>query len=469
MDYYRVLSISWLSEFENSMTTLARQPEQAQSIVIIGIGQSGLSCARFLVNKGYTVAMMDTREQPPALATLQSELPEVLITTGGLDEHLMHQASMIVLSPGVDPRQAEIVTAKQANIELVGDIELFARVANAPVIAITGSNGKSTVTTLLAAMADESGQHIQVGGNLGTPALDLIVKPSPDFYILELSSFQLETVKSLNAFVATVLNVSPDHLDRYDCEQDYIDAKATIFNGDGVMVLNSDDPHVMQLARDGRNQIQFSLEASDGVNFGLAEVDGNIWLAEGKQVLLPVDELMIKGKHNVANALAALAIGSAMGLSMSAMVRALKTYPGLPHRCRLVKEINNVRWFNDSKATNVGACVAAIEGLADSGKMILIAGGVGKDQDFSELTAVLKSHVREIIVLGHDAELIAKEAPAEVTVHRVATLKEAVSVAYQVARAGEIVLLSPACASFDMFSGYAERGEKFETLVREIS
>jgi UDP-N-acetylmuramoylalanine--D-glutamate ligase len=318
-------------------------------------------------------------------------------------------------------------------------------------------------------MADESGQHIQVGGNLGTPALDLIVKPSPDFYILELSSFQLETVKSLNAFVATVLNVSPDHLDRYDCEQDYIDAKATIFNGDGVMVLNSDDPHVMQLARDGRNQIQFSLEASDGVNFGLAEVDGNIWLAEGKQVLLPVDELMIKGKHNVANALAALAIGSAMGLSMSAMVRALKTYPGLPHRCRLVKEINNVRWFNDSKATNVGACVAAIEGLADSGKMILIAGGVGKDQDFSELTAVLKSHVREIIVLGHDAELIAKEAPAEVTVHRVATLKEAVSVAYQVARAGEIVLLSPACASFDMFSGYAERGEKFETLVREIS
>ena len=448
------------------MNTLAQQAEHRQSILIIGIGQSGLSCARFLVGQGYTVAIMDTREQPPALNVLQTELPEVLVKTGGLDQKLMQQADMIVLSPGIDPRLPEIVAAKNANIEIVGDVELFARNANAPIVAITGSNGKSTVTTLLAEMAEESGMTVKVGGNLGTPALDLITEPAPNFYIVELSSFQLETVRSLNAFVATVLNVSPDHLDRYDTEQDYIKAKATIYNGSGVMVLNRDDDHVMQLSLRGRNQIHFSLETCDGVDFGVVEQEGIRYLAEGQQTLLAIDDLLIKGKHNVSNALAALALGSAMGLAMPAMTATLKHYPGLPHRCSLVAEKDNIQWFNDSKATNVGACIAAIEGLADRGKMLLIAGGVGKDQDFSELTAVLDKHVEAVILLGQDAALISAVIPSNVSVHNAKSMDEAVKLANEIAVAGQTVLLSPACASFDMFSGYAERGEVFERAVR---
>jgi len=450
------------------MNSSAQHVERTQSALIIGIGQSGLSCARFLVEQGYTVAIMDTREEPPALHLLQTELPEVLVTTGGLDENMMQQADMIVLSPGVDPRLPEIVAAKQANIEIVGDVELFARNANAPIVAITGSNGKSTVTTLLADMAVESGMVVKVGGNLGTPALDLITEPAPNFYIVELSSFQLETVRSLNAFVSTVLNVSPDHMDRYDTELDYIKAKATIYNGNGVMVLNRDDHNVMQLSRLDRNHIHFSLESCDGVDFGLLEQDGNVYLAEGLQPLLDINELLIKGKHNVANALAALALGSAIGLSMTAMIASLKHYPGLPHRCRLVAEKDNVQWFNDSKATNVGACIAAIEGLADSGKIVLIAGGVGKDQDFSDLTPVLSKDVKAVILLGQDAALISASIPSGVVIHNASSMADAVRIADQVSAAGQNVLLSPACASFDMFSGYAERGDVFERAVRAL-
>ena len=450
------------------MISLARQTDKAKSILIIGIGQSGLSCARFLVKHGYTIAMMDTREQPPGLKILQTELPEVLVITGGLNESIMLQADMIILSPGIDPRLPEIVAVKRKNIELVGDVELFAREANAPIVAITGSNGKSTVTTLLAEMAIESNQRVQVGGNLGTPVLELLIEPAPDFYIVELSSFQLETVCSLNAFVATVLNVSPDHMDRYDTEQQYKDTKATIYNGNGVMVLNRDDENVIQLARNDRNQIHFSLDARDGVDFGLLEKDGCMWLAEGSQALLPIDELKIKGKHNVANALASLAIGSAMGLSMMTMITTLKRYPGLPHRCTLVANNDGIQWFNDSKATNVGACIAAIEGLADSGKIILIAGGVAKDQDFTDLTAVINKYVSAVIVLGQDAQLISAVVPKEVNTYYVDTIDNAVKQAKDIAECGANVLLSPACASFDMFSGYAQRGEAFEAAVEKL-
>jgi len=450
------------------MNTLARNAEQAQSILIIGLGQTGLSCARFLVAQGYAVAMMDTRDAPAGLSVLQTELPAVLVKTGGLDRAWMQQADMIVLSPGVDPRLSEIVAAKEAGIELVGDIELFARYANAPIVAITGSNGKSTVTTLLAEMAEKAGKIIQVGGNLGTPALDLIIEPAPDFYILELSSFQLETVTSLNSFVATVLNVSPDHLDRYDSEQHYKQAKSTIFNGDGVMIMNRDDESVMQLSREGRNHITFGLGESKGVDFGIVNIDGAAWLAEGEQALLAVDKLKIKGKHNVANALASLAMGSAMGLAMPAMITALQGYTGLPHRCRFVNEIDGVNWFNDSKATNVGACVAAINGLADSGKITLIAGGVGKEQDFSALTASIKAHVSLVIVMGKDAATIEAVVPADIECVHVDNMIEAVRLAHLMTVTGANVLLSPACASFDMFSDYAARGDAFESAVKAL-
>ncbi|MFW5451161.1 MAG: UDP-N-acetylmuramoyl-L-alanine--D-glutamate ligase [Methylophagaceae bacterium] len=447
---------------------MANKTEQTNSFLIIGLGQTGLSCARFLVQQGYAVAMMDTREQPPSLTIVQQELPEVLVSTGGLISEWMLKSDTIVLSPGVDPRLAEIKVARDAGIEIIGDIELFARHANAPVVAITGSNGKSTVTTMIAEMSVTAGKQVQVGGNLGTPALDLITEPAPDFYIIELSSFQLETVESLNAAVSVVLNVSPDHLDRYDTEQQYQNVKAKIYSGSGVMVINRDDPLVNSWSMESRDQIGFSLHKPQHNDFGLIRQDGKIWLAQGEQVLLAVNDLQIAGQHNVSNALAALAIGSAMALTMPAMLTAIQSYRGLPHRCYLVADHQGVRWLDDSKATNVGACLAAIEGLAGSGNIILIAGGVAKDQDFSPLIEALKIHVKAVILFGQDARLIAEVVPENVHKIDVNSLTDAVTTAQQLASYGDNVLLSPACASFDMFTSYVERGECFGQAVKEL-
>ncbi len=451
------------------MSLLPNQAIDSQSYLIIGLGQTGLSCVRFLVKQGYAVAIMDTREQPPELATLQAEYPEVIVHIGGLESAWLLQAAVIVISPGVDPRLPEIVAAKQAGIEIIGDIELFARYANAPIVAITGSNGKSTVTTLLAEMVEQAAKTMRVGGNLGTPALNLICEPAPDFYIVELSSFQLETVNTLNAFASTVLNISPDHLDRYDSVEDYQLAKSRIFNGDGVMVINRDDEIVKKLAAAERKQIGFSVEDTEGVDFGVVNQNGKQWLAEGKQPLIAVNELKIVGKHNVANALAALALGTAMALPMTAMLTALKCYSGLAHRCRLVVEHNNIRWFNDSKATNVGASIAAIEGLDANGKIILIAGGIAKEQDFSGLRLTLKRAVHSVILMGKDAKLIADIVPKEIGLYFVTTMQDAVIKAHAIAQSGDHVLLSPACASFDMFTGYAERGDVFEAVVKAVA
>lgn len=469
MDYYGIPSIGRPSELENTMNTTLNQQSNSLSYLIIGLGQTGLSCVRFLVKQGYNVAIMDTREQPPELVTLQTEYPEVIVHVGGLNAAWLKKADVIVLSPGVDPRLPEIVAATQAGVELVGDIELFARYANAPIVAITGSNGKSTVTTLLAEMAEQAGVAIQVGGNLGTPALDLICEPAPNFYIVELSSFQLETVRSLNAFASTVLNISPDHLDRYNSVEDYQNVKSRIYNGDGVMVINCDEDIVNKLTLTGRNNIGFSLQETEGVDFGVINQGGKQWLAVGKLALLVVEELKIVGKHNIANALAALALGSAMALPMADMLMALKQYPGLPHRCRLVMEYENIRWFNDSKATNVGASVAAIEGLNAKGKIILIAGGVAKEQDFSALVPSLKNYVHTVIVIGRDAKLIADIVPENIEIYYAATMENAVIKSQKIAVVGDNILLSPACASFDMFSSYVERGNVFEAAVKALA
>ena len=450
------------------MNAMANQQPQRQSFLIVGLGQTGLSCARFLVSQGYAVAIMDTREQPPELSTLQAELPEVLVKTGGLLRDWLLKSDTIVLSPGVDPRLPEIKDAREAGVEIIGDIELFARYANAPIVAITGSNGKSTVTTMLAEMAVTAGKQVQVGGNLGTPALELIIQPAPDLYILELSSFQLETVESLNAYASVVLNVTPDHLDRYDTEQAYRDAKAKIYAGSGVKVINQDDPIVSSWSTPQREQISFTLSQPKNNDFGLIKKNGQLWLAQGEQALLAINDLKIAGKHNVANVLAALALGSAIELPMPAMLTAIQSYRGLPHRCYLVAEHQGVRWLDDSKATNVGACLAAIEGIADNGNIILIAGGVAKDQDFSALTNALKSHVKAVVLLGQDAQLIAEIIPGNVQQVFANDMDDAVGKAQQLAISGDNVLLSPACASFDMFTGYIQRGEKFAQAVKEL-
>jgi UDP-N-acetylmuramoylalanine--D-glutamate ligase len=450
------------------MSVMPHISEQSQSFLIVGMGQTGLSCARFLVARGYRVAMMDTREAPPSLTVIQTDLPEVLIKTGGLEAEWLLKADTLVLSPGVDPRTAEIKAAREAGIEIVGDIELFARYANAPVIAITGSNGKSTVTTMVAEMAVAAGKKIEVGGNLGVPALDLIKETAPDFYIVELSSFQLETVESLDAYAAVILNVSPDHMDRYDSVEDYQDAKSKIYSGSGVKVINRDDVFVQNWAHGKANQLGFTLHAPSGSDFGVISQNEQLWLAHGEQPLIAVNDLKIGGKHNVANALAALVLGHVMQLPMLAMLDAIKEYRGLPHRCYIVAEHNGTRWIDDSKATNVGACIAAIEGLADHSKLIVIAGGVGKEQDFLPLRTIFDKYVSCVVLIGQDAKLIANVLPQSVTQIYAVDMDDAVQKASDMANVYSTVLLSPACASFDMFSGYVERGEVFAKAVRGL-
>lgn len=441
---------------------------QHKNCVIVGLGQTGLSCVQFLRKQGAAVAIMDTRDVPPALHSLQQDYPEALVHTGSLSAEWLQHADQIILSPGVDPRLPELQAAARDGIEIIGDIELFARHADAPVIAISGSNGKSTVTTLVSLMAQLAGRKVATGGNLGTPALDLLDEAPVDFYILELSSFQLETVSSLNAFASVVLNLSPDHLDRYDSLKDYQQTKQRIYQGDGVMIINRDDPVVNAMAKADRQTVGFSLQAPGEHDFGLRNIDGENWLYEGPYQLMPVSEMKIAGQHNIANALAALALGSVMGLPMHAMLSALREFKGLPHRCRLVRERRGVRWYNDSKATNVGASIAAIEGLAGTGELVLILGGVGKGQDFSGLTPVLEAHVHAVVLIGEATAEIAGIVPSKVIAQTADSIKAAVNQAAQLAREGMQVLLSPACASFDMFISYVDRGQQFEQAVREL-
>lgn len=450
------------------MTTELNQQSSHYSL-IVGLGQTGLSCARFLLQQGNAVAVIDSSSQPPCLNALQKDYPEVVVKTGDIPADWLMRADSIILSPGVDPRLTQIQQAAAAGIEIIGDIELFARYANAPIIAITGSNGKSTVTTLVGLMAQMAEKVVAIGGNLGTPALDLLTNdPAPDFYILELSSFQLETVESLNAFASVILNVSPDHLDRYDSVEAYQQVKQKVYRGTGVMVINRDDPIISAMAYENRNQLGFSLHPSQGYEFGLLQQDEDLWLAEGETPLMLVSEMKITGKHNIANALAALALGSVMGLPMDVMLKALREFKGLPHRCRFVRELNGVRWFNDSKATNVGACIAAINGLAEQGDIVLIAGGVGKGQDFAPLAPVLAEFVSAVVLIGQAAEDISRHVPESVQLHFAADINAAVQLANNAATPGQQVLLSPACASFDQFTSYADRGERFEQAVREL-
>ena len=373
----------------------------------------------------------------------------------------------MIVSPGISVQQPLIAAARQRGASIIGDIELFARVANSPVVAITGSNGKSTVTTLFAEMAQQASMQVRVGGNLGTPALELLDEKA-ELYVLELSSFQLETTDSLDAIVSVILNISEDHMDRYTDLQAYVDAKAKIFNGHGAIVVNQDDAIVMQLATQldqQRKQINFTLNQPADNGYGLCLDDGESCLCRGSDILLPMSKVAIKGTHNIANALAALALGEAIALPLPAMLEALQTYTGLPHRTQWVMEWRGVNWFNDSKATNVGAAVAAIEGVPGEA-IILIAGGQGKGQDFSPLTHALKKRVKALVLIGEDAALLATVTPDSIPVEFASDMTTAVSMAAGHATQGDAVLLSPACASFDMFSNYEQRGEVYMAAVR---
>jgi UDP-N-acetylmuramoylalanine--D-glutamate ligase len=442
-----------------------------QRVLVVGLGDTGLSCVRFLHERGVELAVTDSRISPPGLEKLHDEFPDVGAFLGGFDIQAIQRADVLLLSPGVSLKTPEIAEAVAQGKPIIGDIEVFARCVDTPVVAITGSNGKSTVTALLGEMARLARIQVDIGGNIGTPALQLVDHDdAAELFVLELSSFQLETTFSLNAAASVILNVSEDHMDRYATLDEYAAAKARIYHGSGAVVINQDDPYVQALGGklDTQRDIYYFTLAQPANDhcFGVMRVHGQDVLARGSQALLAVDEIRIKGQHNVANALACLALGSAVKLPMPAMLEALRNFPGLPHRMQWVAEHDGVQWFNDSKATNVGAALAAISGLS-ANTLFVILGGQGKDQDFSPLRDVLAGRNSHALLLGEDADRIAAALGDRVPQTRVADMAEAVHTALRLVKAGDVVLLSPACASFDMFNGYAHRGQVFTRLVQE--
>ncbi|MGR8941222.1 MAG: UDP-N-acetylmuramoyl-L-alanine--D-glutamate ligase [Gammaproteobacteria bacterium] len=435
----------------------------SSKILVVGLGVTGLSVARYLFRFGFNFAVVDSRNNPPALKEFSEEMPDVPIFTGKFNDEAFRVASHLVVSPGVPLTESAISQAVASGTVIVSDIDLFSCSTNAPIVAITGSNGKSTVTTMLGEMAKASGKLVGVGGNLGTPALDLLDTPA-DLFVLELSSFQLERTSGLKAAAATVLNVSADHLDRHSDVAAYAKIKQRIFEGDGVMVINADDFWVNAMRRKGRRTYTFSIKQA--ADFALAKIEGVEWLVYGGKQVLALSELPLEGRHNAANALAALALGVAVGLNQKAMCDALRHFKGLPHRMQRVAKIHDVSWVNDSKATNIGACVAALQGY--DRKVILIAGGDAKGADMSELKPVVEAKVKSVVLMGKDAALIEHALMGCVPVHRVQNMREAVQAAAGLAQAGDCVLLSPACASLDQYKNYQERGEKFIKAVMEL-
>ncbi len=444
-----------------------KRPEVAAKTLIVGLGATGLSCARYLAAQGVQIAVADSRTAPPGLAVLNAEHPDIAVFLGPFEDGVFDTAQCLVVSPGVPLATPQIDAARRRGVPVIGDIELFVRDARAPIVAITGSNGKSTVTELLGEMARAAGIKVKVGGNLGTPALDLL-EAAAELYVLELSSFQLESTVSLQAAVAAVLNVSPDHMDRYPELTAYVAAKAKILRGAGVGVCNADDPTVAAM-RGADDAWYFTLgEAQDAKTFGVGVLEGRAVLCRGDDPLVAADELRMPGLHNRANALAALAIGSALGLDPAVMIDTLRSFRGLPHRTEFVAEIDGVRWYNDSKGTNPGAAIAALRGLAetDSGRTVLIAGGQCKGADFTPLTPVLAQCARAVVLIGRDSAAVAAALPEGLARSNAVDMDDAVTQAAAFARTGDRVLLSPACASFDMFSDYAQRGDRFMQAVR---
>ncbi|MCU7814377.1 MAG: UDP-N-acetylmuramoyl-L-alanine--D-glutamate ligase [Candidatus Thiodiazotropha sp. (ex Rostrolucina anterorostrata)] len=450
---------------------MTQQETKPGKTLIVGLGVTGLSCVRHLAAQGISLAVTDSREQPPGLEALRKEFPDMALFLGGFQPEAFQAASQLVVSPGISLDEPLIQAAREQGIEIVGDVELFARAVKAPVVAITGSNGKSTVTTLLGEMARMAGVRVAIGGNLGEPALALLDE-AVELYVLELSSFQLESTWSLTPTAAVVLNISPDHMDRYKDVDAYASTKATLYDGTEVTVINRDDPRVAGMANQQATTVGFTLKTPSGSDFGLHERDGVSWLSEGHTPLMPVSELGIPGHHNVANALAALALGSAVGLPQNDMLAALRSYSGLPHRTQWITDKRGLRWYNDSKGTNVGATVAALEGLhPDSGasRSILIAGGECKDADFSALAPVVERTARVVILIGRDASLIESALIGHCPLMHATSLTEAVQQAVEFAQPGDRVLLSPACASFDMFKDFEARGEAFIQAVEALS
>jgi UDP-N-acetylmuramoylalanine--D-glutamate ligase len=443
------------------------QKSSAAKTVIVGLGKTGLSCARYLHARHRRVTVIDSRNAPPEISALQQLAPEIEIRVGGFDVSVLEDAVEVVVSPGVSLREPLLQAAIRKNIPIVGDIELFARSVNAPVVGITGTNGKSTVTTLVAHMAERAGKRALAGGNLGKPVLDMLGDPVPDLYVLELSSYQLETTHSLKLAAATVLNVTPDHMDRYDDIDGYAKAKSRIFDHAEIAVINADDPLVRAMPKDKQRTIGFSLRPDCDALYSIKTSAADVELMRHGVPLIAQSKLKLTGLHNAANALAALALCEALELDRNASVDALRDFSGLPHRSQWVADVKGVRYVDDSKGTNVGATLAAVAGMA--GPLVLIAGGQGKGQDFSPLAAAFRSKVRHVVLIGQDAKQLAAAIADSSTTEFASDMQTAVRQAARAAKSGETVLLSPACASLDMFRDYAHRGDEFAAAVRALT
>jgi len=442
--------------------------------IVVGLGKTGFSCVRYLAAQGADFMVVDSRQEPPYLAQLQQQFPDITVRLGELDAALLSDSERLIMSPGLALSQPAIQQAIASGTHIGSDIDLFCEAVSAPIVAITGSNAKSTVTTLVGLMAEQAGKAVGVGGNLGTPVLDLLADGEKEIYVLELSSFQLELTEKLNAEVATILNISPDHMDRYASFDDYQDAKRRVFTGCAQIVINADEDLLPEPSGSAKLW-HYSIEgvAKNSNEFGLAQQAAESWLMQGEQPLMAVSEVKIKGLHNTSNALAALALGAAVGLPLAEMLQTLREFAGLPHRCQWVANKKGVDYYNDSKGTNVGATVAALNGLGPASHgIVLIAGGDGKGADFDDLQQPVWLYCSHLVLIGKDAQRLDDLLAEEVSVSRVNSMVEAVEVAAYVAaqkeHKGDVVLLSPACASLDMFANFEARGDAFVRAVEAL-
>ncbi len=452
-------------------------------MLVLGMGETGFSMAQWLSHMGAKVRAADSRATPPYLAALKQALPASGTFAGAFQAEIFIGIDVVAISPGVPLVERLVQQAVKDGVPVVGDMEIFAlaikqlNISKPKILAVTGSNGKTTVTAMVGAMVEKAGWDVEVAGNIGPPVLDALMQRKesgkfPEAWVLEVSSFQLETTQSLDPDAAAVLNLSEDHFDRYAGMQDYAAAKARIFVGGaaagGIQVLNRGDSVVRAMALSGRRQMTFGLDMPTAdSDFGLLRDGVNIWLVQGKTRLMKISELGVNGLHNAANALAALALCRAIDLPFEPLLQALREFKGLPHRMEKVAAFNGVTFYDDSKGTNVGATVAALKGMTQS--VVLIAGGDGKGQNFSPLAGPIAEHARAVVLIGRDAEKIATAiGDCEVPLHHAATMEEAVQKSFMLARKGDAVLMSPACASLDMFKNYAHRAEAFVAAVRAL-
>ena len=443
--------------------------------IIIGLGKTGLSVAKYFAVKGLPFEFMDTRLKPPMLEEFKTLFPNIKIQVGKLKESSLLGAKELIVSPGLSIKTPEIQRAKDFGIPVRGDIDIFSKAVKAPIIGVTGSNGKSTVVALLSSILKRAGKSVGLGGNLDgsdtKSALDLLGGEDKDIYLLELSSFQLETTESLGAEVAVILNLSEDHMDRYDNLKEYHEAKLRVFNGCRQLVINRDDVNSYPKTSINVPVWDFGVEHSNSKSLSISEIQGEQYITYKFEKIIAVSDLQLFGKHNISNALAAIALALSLGIDINDIKSAVINFPGLPHRCQWIRDLSGVSFYNDSKGTNVGATMAAIEGLGHriKGDVILIAGGLAKGADFSPLVPAINKWAKELVLIGEDAEEMASNFCKNIPTNFARDMDDAVGIANEKASPGDVVLLSPACASFDMYRNFQHRGQVFIESVENLS